>query len=153
MVNLRAALLHPILATLQEAVEARPPNVVSLTEVEQSLLKQVLAQRLASLGFANEAQPKDWGKIRSLVRILDLCRTQLSQSGSQCSIEFTREDAAVVRESLAQASGMTPANSDRGESSRTLRILQKKLTKARSSRRDPLASLVRLLTGRKEATM
>lgn len=153
MVNLRAALLHPILATLQEAVEARPPNVVSLTEAEGSLLKQVLAQRLASLGFANEPQPKEWGKIRSLVRILDLCRAQDFQSGSQCSIEFTREDAAVIRESLAQASGVIPANNNRGESSRTLLLLQKKLAKARSSRRDPLTSLRRLLTGSKEATM
>jgi len=153
MVNLRAALLQPVLTTLQEAVEARPANVVSLTEAEHSLLKQVLAQRLASLGVANEARPKEWGKIRSLVRILDLCRTQLSQPGSQCSIEFTWEDAAVVRESLAQASGVIPANDHRSEFSRTLLLLQKKLAKARSARKDPFASLRRLLTGRKEATM
>ena len=153
MVNLKAALLHPVLATLQEAAETLPPNVVSLTEADRSLLKQVLSQRLASLGVANEAQPKDWGKIRSLVRILDLCRTELSKSGSECSIQFTREDAAVIRESLAQASGIIPADSGRGESARTLLLLQKKLAKARSARRDPLASLKRLLTGRKEATM
>ena len=147
LINLRASLVRPLLATLQEAAQDRAPNSIVLTADEFALLRHVLSRRLAALGTSETHKRGDWEKIRALTQVLATCRAHARSSKTACELQLSRLEAAVVRETLAHAVRPEPG------SPQPVQALHKKLVQARRRRAGFMVSLKRLLVGKKKATV